>query len=95
MPDTFPELLRQLQERDFLLIVLLIVIGLLYRWADAGLRDYEAFMRDHPGPAGQFKAWKLKRDFAAHSKRPTSVICPIHKVFRDTCPPGSHDEVDQ
>lgn len=93
VPTTLYELHRIYEQRDLILFMLLALIGLLWAWHNRDLRDYEDFMRDHPGPAGQFKAWRAKRDHAKLARRPTSVICPIHKVFRDTCPPGSHDEV--
>ena len=86
------DLLYQYQQRDFLLIVLLCVIGVLYWMTQRALGEYERFMDDHPGSKGEYKTWSTKRALAKHASRPTSVICPLHKVFRDTCPPGSHDE---
>jgi hypothetical protein len=92
--DSVHDLLRIIQSRDFFLILLLVVIALLWAWQNRDLRDHEQWMNDHPASKGDFTAWRRQRDSAKLARRPTAVICPLHKVFRDTCPPGSHDEVD-
>jgi hypothetical protein len=86
------ELLAAYQQRDFFLLILLVVVGILYWMTQRRERAYERFMEAHPGSKGQFEAWSKRQDVKANRTHPTSVICPLHKVFRDTCPPGSNDD---
>lgn len=91
MYDTAALLHQAYEQRDAFLIVLLFVVGGLYQWADRSLRDLERFMAAHPGSKAQFDNWQRHQRLRADARNPM-VICPLHKVFRNECPPGSHDD---
>lgn len=88
-------LLQAFQERDIWLFFALFVIGGLYWIAATAEARFEEYLKANPGAKVQYEAWKLDRSLRAHGSRPTSVICPIHKVFADQCPPGSHDREEK
>ena len=89
---TVDQVLQAFRERDIWLFFFLFLIGGLYWVTDSALRSYEEYHRRNPGAKAMYDAWQRDHAMKRNANRPTSVICPIHKVFRDTCPPGSHDE---
>lgn len=95
-PTSDPHLLLQLfRERDTYLFFALFVIGGLYWIAANAERDQEEYLKANPGAKAMYEAWKRDRALRQHGSRPTSIICPIHKVFADQCPPGSHDKSEE
>lgn len=88
------QLLQVIGQRDFLLLVLLAIIGFIAYIADRQLGDYEAYFREHPMARSAFVLWQrqLEKRRAAVRRR-NNVICE-HRNFRDMCR-QKHEEEDR
>ena len=92
MPPTADQLLELFKQRDVWLFFALFVIGGLYWIAASAEGQIDEYHRANPGAKAMYDAWRRQKAWKSHARVPTTVICPLHKVFRDQCPPGSHDE---